>query len=88
MPAFETPCCSTSRAVEWLMPRDRNRGAIHWNLNDQELQSTTATPHGELALPCSPMFLRELRGEVLENVALNLLISRRLQRDFWIPRLL
>ena len=28
-PAFETPCRSTSRAVEGLMPRDRNRTAIH-----------------------------------------------------------
>jgi len=28
------------------------------------------------------MFLRELEGEVLENVALSLLIGRHLQRDF------
>ena len=28
------------------------------------------------------MFLRELEGEVLENVALSLLTARSLQRDF------
>jgi hypothetical protein len=31
-----------------------------------------------------PMFLRELEGEVLEKIALSLLIARYLQRDFQI----
>lgn len=32
------------------------------------------------------MFLRELEGEVLENIALSFLIARYLQRDFQILR--
>jgi len=68
------------------MPRDRNRTGIHWSVTNKELQSYNcdAGQRGrtERARPCSPVFLRELEGEVLENVALNLLIARYLQRDF------
>jgi hypothetical protein len=72
------------------MPRDRNWTDTHWDVKAEKLQSCNcdAGPRPDeldpdpQAPPSSPMFLRELEGEVLENVALSLLMARSLQRDF------
>jgi len=76
-PAFDTACRSTSRAVEGLMQRDRNRTAIHWNFKNIELQSYNFDAASVFSY-VSP----GTGGGSSRNVALNLLIARCLQRDF------
>ncbi|PYJ21797.1 MAG: hypothetical protein DME92_05540 [Verrucomicrobia bacterium] len=56
------------------MRRDRNWIATHWNVKAKELQNYNCAVSGVVS---SYMFLRELEGEVLENVALSALTARR-----------